>query len=220
MKTKIIEKFAGGKVEMIEAATAKFDSISSVLDGLPSWFATFLALNGMQASVVVLILSSILYVTISLITCSKLYNMDKLLHRGKYAIGHDHDAAVTKEVPKFLRFFGITKEFTMFDKVIYFSQLAWVLIWLMVFIVGMTINYGYWQDAQLGKLSSEFIMDWERSWADWWGVQMGIFGVMALIFTVWFCIGGVRDLLRMFKALNEVEVDEADDGMVVSQPEE
>jgi hypothetical protein len=53
-----------------------------------------------------------------------------------------------------------------------------------------------------------------------WGMyffikNFAVVGIIGVVTTVWFSIGGTRDLFRLFKDLEEKEADELDDGRVV-----
>ena len=55
--------------------------------------------------------------------------------------------------------------------------------------------------------------------AHWWGYKylitaLIIPGIVAVISTIWFTIGGIIDLRRMLRDLNNRTVDELDNGMV------
>jgi hypothetical protein len=61
--------------------------------------------------------------------------MDRMLHRGKYAVeGETSLAAEDKQT--LLEKLGWTKEFTRSDKVVAGVTLGWPLVWFVVFIVG------------------------------------------------------------------------------------
>ena len=54
---------------------------------------------------------------------------------------------------------------------------------------------------------------------EWWGhyffiVQLLVPGVVAVISTFWFGIGGVADMRRLFRDLKKREVDHLDNGVV------
>ncbi len=53
-------------------------------------------------------------------------------------------------------------------------------------------------------------------WANWFRIQNLIVpGIVAVVSTFWFTIGGTRDLYRLFKRLDAKEDDLLDDGRVV-----
>jgi len=140
------------------------------------------------------------WVLVSLLGRGKEIDTDKLLKRGKYAVKTDHVQAVYAE-KRGLRFLGIGKEFSFWDKVIYIVTFTWVIGWFITFIVGTFINLIF-------KPS-------DLSWMKFWYVYITIYVVAAIIITVWFTIGGINDIKSMFSTLRTMERDHADDGRVV-----
>ena len=105
-----------------------------------------------------------IYILVSFATCKKPFNMDKLLHRGVYAV---EKAAIEKEatknnsIPKFIRWIGITNEFTRSDTVIYITMIIWTVGWSLTFIIGTIYN------LTLREITSE-------EWTFWWAIMLGI----------------------------------------------
>jgi SSS family solute:Na+ symporter len=91
-------------------------------------------------------------------------------------------------------------EFTRGDKLIYWSQMAWSLGLFGIFVVGTVLG-------AMGRLSF-------NSWARFWHYKIGISIVLAIATGVWFCIGGLRDLAYMLRALRVAERDSSDNGQV------
>ncbi len=172
--------------------------------------------NGMQMSLVVALVSVTAYVTFSLLSRRPPVNMDKLLHRGEYAIekeGHhpvldaDPAKALTQEVgtsfkQKFWRRLGVNKDFTRGDKAIYLFKIGWVLFFFAVFAIGTTVGM--------------FMEIPDDVWIKWWGIKVIITIVVGIIFTVWFLIGGFKDLFDLVKTLRSALRDADDDGHVAS----
>lgn len=53
-----------------------------------------------------------------------------------------------------------------------------------------------------------------QSWLDFWHVWLSVNGCLAIGFSAWFIIGGLRDLGRFFDHLGRVTRDHGDDGTV------
>ncbi len=70
--------------------------------------------------------------------------------------------------------------------------------WSDIFITIYAINYG---------LSREW-------WVGYWHWWTWLTFVIAAVVTVWFTIGGIRDLVRMFRRLRAYVPDQRDDGRV------
>ncbi|MCP5537508.1 MAG: hypothetical protein H7A51_14905 [Akkermansiaceae bacterium] len=147
---------------------------------------------------------TILYVCISLIE-NKEHNMDKMLHRGKYGIegdqvAHHGDASTLQKC------FGITSEFTFRDRLIAYAIVGWFVAWLLVFVVGTL--YGFVADPS------------DQQWLAFWYVYLWCLGGLAVVTTVWFTLGGVRDLKDFYHAIRHIERDHTDDGFVDHEEKE
>ncbi len=67
------------------------------------------------------------------------FDLDKLLHRGKYAIAGE--TSVVEAAPsKGWKMLGMGKEFTRGDKIIYICNYVWTGAWLLIFAVGTIYN--------------------------------------------------------------------------------
>jgi len=161
--------------------------------------------NGLVMSCAITLLSLIAYVTISLLTCKKKCNMDKLLHRGQYAVDEDHSEVElkNKKVSFLAKVLGFTNEFSKADKVIYSLQYAWIWLWIIVFAAGTTYSL-------MANVPESF-------WITWWKIHLGIFIFVALVVTVWYTIGGFINLVDLYRTLGTKKIDESDDGMVANK---
>lgn len=125
--------------------------------------------------------------------------MDKMLHRGKYAI--KDDIVVGDEVPlKGWRVLGVNKEFTKGDKIIYVTAYVWTFLWVVVFIIGTIFNL------------TDDVSD--SSWLTFWEAFVLINLSASSIVIVWFTIGGVKDFKDMMQRLKTMIRNHNDDGTV------
>lgn len=149
--------------------------------------------------------ASVVYAVFSLFGKKREFDLDKLLHRGKYALAGEKQ--VVDAVPsKGWKALGMGKEFTRGDKIIYILNYVWTGAWLLVFAVGTIYNLTH--DVA------------DTSWAEFWRIYLVIYITVSVGIIVWFVAGGFRDLHRMNRNLKTVERDEADDGFVMSDPAE
>jgi len=142
----------------------------------------------------------VVYIVVSLLTPKPKVNMDKLLHRGAFS---DHaDSKSKNEQPvKGWKVLAWTKEFTRGDKIIYAVTIGWTLLWVLVFIVGTIYNFA--------------IQPIENSqWLQFWKIYTYIFLGISIIVTIWFTIGGIKNLREMIAALRSNLRDHSDDGFV------
>ncbi len=134
------------------------------------------------------------------------FNLEKMLHRGKYAAPSDRPVVAeesTKKKPLWKRMLipGLTSEFTRGDKIIYGIVVGKTLFTVTYFVI-MTIL--------------AFSLDYGES--EWRTFHMTIFGFFAFtsfIIIIWLSIGGVRDLITMIRLLKSARRDDDDDGWVV-----
>jgi SSS family solute:Na+ symporter len=158
----------------------------------------YIAFYGSLAAVVV-------YVVVSLLTCKRDFNMDALLHRGRYALESEKQFVTpSKRRVTWGRLIGIDENFTLFDKFLAGGLFGWSLIWLGVLLVGTAWN---------------LIAPWPlAAWSAFWHVTaIGIPVFIACVTAVWFAIGGVMDIRRFFARLKVERIDLLDNGFV-SQP--
>ncbi len=143
--------------------------------------------------------STLVYVIVSLVTCKENFNMEKMLHRGKYKIKEDE--VIGDKVPlKGWKMLGMGKEFTRGDKIIYIAAYAWTFMWVVVFIIGTIFNLS-------GNVPN-------KSWMNFWETFILINLGASSIIVVWFTIGGFRDFKDMIHRLKNAVRDHTDDGTV------
>ena len=150
----------------------------------------------------------LVYVLVSLVTAHGNVDFDRLFRRGRFApevkpgepAEYQHGAS--PDVPGWQRKLGITDEFTRGDKWIYALKYA---------LFGWTFGVGF-----LG-VSLLWLLGWMRTdgaWITWWTIHLTLIGLVSILATVWFLVGGFRDLFRLFARLRTLQRDEDDDGTV------
>jgi hypothetical protein len=148
-----------------------------------------------------------LYVGISLLTCKQPFNLDRLLHRGSYTRPGDR---VFVRAPltfrnAFQKLVGIDPQYTRGDKVLAWSVFVYSVIW----------GFGSFVVLVIWNAIAPWPSHW---WAHWFALtHLIIAGIIAVISTVWFTIGGIWDLRRLFQRLAAADRQEnvLDDGRVV-----
>jgi SSS family solute:Na+ symporter len=161
-------------------------------------------LNGAQISFFGSISACLVYFIVSLLTCREDFNMDRMLHRGKYAIADEKRLEPAKPAKvKWSKIIGIDDHFTRGDKLLASGLFSWTMLWLTVFVVGTIWN---------------LVAPWPlHVWSHFWFiVGIGIPIVFTLITAVWFSWGGIRDMIEFFKRLGAQRINHLDDGTVVA----
>lgn len=156
-------------------------------------------INGQYFWGIAMGVSSLVYVLVSLLGKKEEFDMDKMLHRGKYAI--KEETVVVDEIPlKGLKMLGMGKEFTKGDKIIYLAAYTWTFLWVIVFVIGTIFN-----------LSGDVP---DSSWITFWKYFVMINLVASIIVIVWFTIGGFKDFSDMLHRLKTMVRNHNDDGTV------
>jgi SSS family solute:Na+ symporter len=162
-------------------------------------------LNGTQVGFFASLIAIAVYVVVSLLTCRKNFDMDRMLHRGKYEVIKKVTGEATREYrcPSLvLRAIGVDEDFSLGDKLIAVGLFAWMFAWVVVFAVGTGWN-----------LASPWSL---ATWFTYWHVTaIGIPLVITVVTTVWFTWGGTRDIYRLFARLKHEKANALDNGMVI-----
>ena len=196
--------------ELLALVTKIIEGISSPFEPIILWRVTpdKFPINGQEIYFLTVVLSILSYVVVSLFTCRKPFNLERMLHRGKYRRQDDESAQLEKPPRSFKGFLqvslGIDSQFTKGDKILSWSVFIYYLGWSFgSFLIIMLWNvlFGVWP---------------EKWWATWFFIcQVCAAFAIGLVSTVWFTIGGTRDLRRMFKRLATRERNRLDDGRVI-----
>lgn len=159
-------------------------------------------INGQQYWAVAMGASSLLYVLVSLLGRRRVYDLDRLLNRGKHAVAGE--TRIMNVAPsRGLRLLGMGREFTRGDRLIYIASYVHTGLWTLVFIVGTIYNLRH----DVPDLA------WARFWRVYFFIQVGI----SLFVLVWFALGGFRDIAAMLASLRVMQRDETDDGTVAAE---
>jgi SSS family solute:Na+ symporter len=159
-------------------------------------------LNGAYIGFIAMLASSLSYVLVSLLGPRTDFDMDWLLHRGKYAVAQDvaKGSVQISNRRNLGQVLGLSHEFTRVDKVFFWATFAWSIGWWLVFIVGTVVN-AFWKVP-------------DADWSGFWAFKIWLTVVLAIIMVGWFFCGGLRDLQNLFRDLRQLKRDEHDDGTV------
>lgn len=160
-------------------------------------------INSFEIYFISMILSVGGYVIGSYLTY-KPYDLDKLLHRGKYADGPEPVKEKWTLRNIFSKIIGITPEYTRGDRIIAYS----VFFYSVVYRVGIVFFA---------------IVIWNAIWPwpnSWWTVNFFITtllipGIVGVISTIWFMIGGSIDAIQLFRDLKKRVEDPNDNGQIL-----
>ncbi|WP_309400796.1 sodium:solute symporter family protein [Cerasicoccus maritimus] len=163
-------------------------------------------LNGMQVSFFASISAMITYVVVSIITCKEKFDMDRMLHRGKYqrwpATGRGESENRQNSYGALAKILNFNEHFTKSDKFITIGLFSWSMLWFSTFIIGSIWN-----------IINPWPMEW---WQQFWRIAAVAIPVfVSLVTAIWFTWGGTRDILRLFDRLKGETINELDDGTVI-----
>lgn len=157
------------------------------------------SLNGVHLMVISALCAITVYVTVSLLTRVKAgFEMDKMLHRGKYAVASEN--MEQHKLGGLLQRLGMTTEFTRSDKAVLFFNFGVLLVSLVPFLIGSVLKL--------------FIEIPDKAWLVYWVVMVVFYSVIALITTVWFIWKGSINVAELITNLREKNRDSHDDGWV------
>lgn len=144
------------------------------------------------------------YIAGSLLTYKKPYNLDRMLHRGKYSVdGEKHIKSPWTMKNLFNKLITITPDYTRGDKIIAWAVFGYSVVYTSII-------------AFLGVLVWNLISPWPLEWwSDYFLITVLVIpGIVAAISTVWFTIGGIIDARRLFSDLAKRVDNPLDDGRV------
>ncbi len=168
-------------------------------------------LNGQLIFFIAMLVSVVGYIVVSLMGPKRVYNLDKLLHRGVFTVEQDltvaAPAAVAADGKPVRRFswhkiIGISDNFSKFDKFVAWATFVKSMgFWFFFIIVTALCLCTNWiTDAIWGEI--------------WWWKLVAFSVVLGTVCTVWLAVGGIRDAFRLFRDLKTEKIDVHDDGSV------
>ncbi len=194
------------------------DTVGGILKTVSAPFNPFIVwtmqsdrfpINSQEIFFIAMLTAILLYIVISLVTCRTPFNLERILHRGKYGVEGE---VPLEKMPLNWRTFpgkiiGIDSQYTRGDKILAWSVFLW------------SFGYGF-IICFIGTVIWNAIYNWPTQWWAYFFYinNVLIAGVIGLVSTVWFSVGGSLDLYKMFKNLNRrahQETDVLDDGRVI-----
>lgn len=164
-------------------------------------------ISGQEIYFLTMVLAITAYVTASLLTCREPFNLEKMLHRGKYRRpdGSDKDlAAPRRPLRNWKRaLLGFDEQYSRGDRVLAGSVFGYSMVLFIVFLAVVLWN-------TLFKPFSD------QAWATYfWIMNVLLALLVGAVTSVWFTIGGILDLRAMFRRLTTLKRNLLDDGRVV-----
>ena len=161
-------------------------------------------INSMEINFIIMLSSLFFYIAGSLVTYKGPFNLDRMLHRGIYNTGE------YKQPPfhwsfrnAFKKIIGITPEYSTGDKVISWSVFIYSFIYKFLITFVLVVLWNIFSPWKLA----------------WWGhyffiVYLGVPLASAFVTSIWFFVGGVIDIRRLFRDLAARVDNPLDNGQV------
>ena len=160
-------------------------------------------LNYMQCAFIAACAAAATYVIVSLLTSREAFNLDRMLHRGQYAIAGESTVAprTLRERFSLRNILSFDANFTFRDNLVSGGLFWWSMLLLVVNLLVSAWHLFY---------------DWPVSWwAHYWVIAgIALPFVIAVATLIWFGIGGLRDIVIFFQSLRTMTRDVTDDGRV------
>ncbi len=192
--------------DMLTAFKNHLEAIGSTLPFV-NWKVTpeTFPFSGQEVLLLTMVMSITAYIGLSFVGKREEFNLDRMLHRGKYDVDHEHktkNAVAPKKGFKAV-VLGIDDEYTKGDKILAWSVFIWSGKTFVIFLIVVICN------LCICRWSNEF-------WFTWWKYYtMPLSLIVGAVTTVWFSIGGTRDLIDLFKSLKNLKRSDLDDGRVI-----
>ena len=163
----------------------------------------YFPISGQEVLLLTIVSSTLVYIVVSLLTCREPFNLEKMLHRGKY--NREHVAAV-KPLQKRSwvgRVVGIDGEYSRGDRILAWAVFYYTAFKLVTFLYVVIANtvFGVWTDKTWLWYFKYFTLP----------VLLGVGGITS----IWFFIGGTWDLTRLFRNLKNIKRNVLDNGQVI-----
>jgi Na+/proline symporter len=190
-----------------DAAVGRFlEIVSSPFNPYIVWEmnAVKFPINSYELYFMSMISGIVAYVIGSFLTCREPYNLDRMLHRGIYKVEGEVKKPFTWTPGNVIKaLVGINEEYSRGDKIIAWSVVSYAIIYKFGFCFLLVLIW---------NLIDPWPLEW---WSTYFFVtSLVVTGVIGIISTVWFFIGGVIDIRQLFKDLADRVDNPLDNGMV------
>ena len=151
-----------------------------------------------------MVLTVFLYIIVSKLTCKEPYNLDRMLHRGKYNLDKENKEQSQWSLKTFYsKIIGITPEFTLGDKCIAWSIFGYSIVYkfVLAFVVVAVWNS---------------ISKWTNQGWSWYFFITALIipSIISVIVAFWYGIGAFFDFKHLFHDLKLRVINLLDNGAV------
>jgi len=191
---------------MVESVDAVLRACSSPFEPWIHWEmdAVKFPINSYEFYFLTMLLTLILYIAVSYATMKEPFNLDRMLHRGKYAIDGERNIKIKWSLKTvFSNLIGISPEYTRGDRCIAYGLFLYSFVFQFVIMFVLVACWNIFSPWPI----------------EWWGhyfliLQLIVPAILAAITTVWFTVGGIIDMRQLFKDLRSRKDNPLDNGQV------
>ena len=164
-------------------------------------------LNGQYINMITMAGAIFMYILFSTLFYKKFgdFNINKLLHRGEYAV-KDDQAEIQRNVSKFEYICGITNQFSKSDRILTYAMLFYqwaIFLWFAIFSL-----YNIYVKFILKSIVPNSVWGISHFWIIWMNL------ILAIPMTIWFTIGGLKDMKHLYRDLSVARRNDKDNGQV------
>ncbi len=191
---------------MVEPVAAFLHGVSKPMNPYVVWEMNPVKfpVNSYELAIITTFLSFAIFCIVTALTQRKPFNLERMLHRGIYSEDGKQVEKLQWTFKNILsKLLGITPEYSKGDRGIAWAMVVYALIYEFIFCFILVLVWNIF----------------DRWDVEDWGVfflirSLLIPCIIALITTVWFGIGGVKDFIMLLKDLKQRKINDLDNGQV------
>ena len=189
------------------------DNFTRIVEGLSRPFEPIVVwrvnpykcfMNAYEFKLLVTLFTLLIYITVSKLTCKEPFNLDRMLHRGKYNLDNLNQQQFAWSWKNVMnKLITITPQYTFWDRVIARSIFIYSIVYRFLFAFVFIVIWNLFDRWPKEWWSSYFLV-----------TSMLVPGAIAVIVTFWFGIGSIFDIRQLFRDLKTRKLNFLDNGMV------
>ena len=190
----------------LEGFTAVIQGFSKPFEPIIVWrvnpYKCFV--NAYEFNLIATLTSLVIYLVVSKLTCKEPFNLDRMLHRGKYNLDkHNQEKSAWTLKTVLGKLIGVTPEYTFWDRVIAYSIFVYSIIYRFLGTFVIIVIWNIFQKWPLEWWSGYFLV-----------TSLLVPGAITVIVAFWFGIGSVVDMRQLFRDLKTRKINFLDNGQV------
>ena len=194
------------KMNWLDGFTAIVQGISKPFEPIIVWrvnpYKCFM--NAYEFNLIAVLTSLTVYIVVSKLTCKEPFNLDRMLHRGKYNLDNlNQTKSVWNLKTVFGKLIGVTPEYSFWDRVVAYSIFGYSIVYQFIGSFIVIVIWNLFQRWPVSWWSSYFVI-----------TSLIVPGIVTVIVTFWFGIGSVRDIIQLFRDLKTRKINYLDNGQV------